>query len=144
MENNSPKKRSKITKLFYVLVGHLSLGLGLVGIVLPLLPTTPFVLLAAACYMRGSVSLYNRLINHRLLGPYIMDYRGGKGIPMNVKITALVLIWITIPLSVFFLIQQYYVRLALMAIAFAVSVMIWRLPTIRQTSKETCHIDVGK
>ena len=141
MEDKDFKKRRKIAKLFFVLVGHLSLGLGLVGIVVPLLPTTPFLLLAAACYMRGSESLYNRLISHHLLGPYITRYREGKGIPMNLKVTLLVLIWITIPLSAFFLVQQLYVRLALLAIAMVVSAMIWRLPTLSQASREDGNND---
>lgn len=141
MEDKDFKKRRKISKLFFVLVGHLSLGLGLVGIVVPLLPTTPFLLLAAACYMRGSEPLYNRLINHHLLGPYITRYREGKGIPMKLKVTLLVLIWITIPLSAFFLVQQLYVRLALLAIAMVVSAMIGRLPTLSEASREDGNND---
>ena len=141
MEDKEFKKRRKISKLFFVLVGHLSLGLGLVGIVVPLLPTTPFLLLAAACYMRGSERLYNRLINHPLLGPYITSYREGKGIPIKLKGTLLVLIWITIPLSAIFLVQQLYLRLALLAIAMVVSAIIWRLPTLRQASREDGNND---
>lgn len=144
MDDSDFNNRSKLAKLFFILVGHLSLGLGLVGIVVPLLPTTPFLLLAAACYMRGSESLYKRLINHHLLGPYILGYREGKGIPMNLKVSIIVLIWITIPLSAIFLIQLIYVRLTLFAIALTVSVMIWRQPTARQTSREIGNVDAVK
>ena len=143
MEDKDFKKRRKISKLFFVLVGHLSLGLGLVGIVVPLLPTTPFLLLAAACYLRGSERLYNRLINHRLLGPYISNYREGKGIPMKLKVTLLVLIWITIPLSAILLIQQLYVRLVLLTIAIVVSAIIWRLPTLSQASRDVHATESG-
>ena len=143
MEDKDFKKRRKISKLFFVLVGHLSLGLGLVGMVVPLLPTTPFLLLAAACYMRGSEPLYNWLMNHHLLGPYIANYREGKGIPMKLKVTLLVLIWITIPLSAIILIEQLYVRLALLAIAMVVSAMIWRLPTMSQAFRDVHATESG-
>ena len=107
----------------------MSLVLGAIGIVVPLLPTTPFLLLAAACYMRGSESLYNWLINHRLFGPYIKNYREGKGISLKLKIVLIVLIWITIPLSAFFIVDNLIVRVILFAIAVIVSMFLLSLPT---------------
>ncbi len=77
----------------------------------------------------------------RVLGPYITSYREGKGIPIKLKATLLVLIWITIPLSAIFLVQQLYLRLALLAIPMVVSTIIWRLPTLRQASREDGNND---
>ena len=144
MEGNNLNKRKKISKLFFILVGHISLGIGLIGIVVPLLPTTPFLLLAAACYIQGSEPLYNWLINQRLLGPYIISYREGKGITAKLKFTLIALIWTTIPLSAIFLLQQLYVRLILFAIAIMVSAIIWRLPTNNQASLKDENTDTIK
>jgi uncharacterized protein len=121
------KNRRRFTKLLMMLAGHVSLGLGLLGIVLPLLPTTPFVLLAAACYMRGSESLYNWLMNQRLLGPYIAKYRAGGGVGRRLKVGLIALIWITITISAMGLFDSVYIRLILFGIAAIVSLVIWRL-----------------
>ncbi len=131
-EGSAFKKSKKISKLLFVLAGHVSLGMGLIGIVVPLLPTTPCLLLAAACYIRGSENLYNWLIHQRFLGPYIASYREGRGIPLKLKFTLIALIWFMISLSAFTLLQQIHVRLILFAIAIAISAIIWRLPTNRQ------------
>ena len=125
MRSNNLKNRHLVSKLFFVLVGHISLGLGLIGIALPLLPTTPFLLLAAACYVRGSEPLYKWLLNQPLLGAYITHYQEGKGLPLRLKITLIALLWITIPLSAFFYIKQPYVILLLFGIAAVVSAFIW-------------------
>ena len=105
------------------------MALGTVGILVPLLPTTPFLLLAAACYVRGSKTSYNWLINHRLFGAYIKNYREGGGISRKLKIALIALIWITIPLSAILLIENPSVRGVLFAIAVIITILIFRLPT---------------
>ena len=69
-------------KTLYIVIGTISLALGILGIFLPLLPTTPFLLLTAALYFKGSSRLYNWLLNHRYFGPYIRNYRENKVIPL--------------------------------------------------------------
>ena len=73
-------------KTLYIVIGTISLALGILGIFLPLLPTTPFLLLTAALYFKGSFRLYNWLLNHRYFGPYIRNYRENKAIPLRAKI----------------------------------------------------------
>ena len=80
-------------KTLYIVIGTISLALGILGIFLPLLPTTPFLLLTAALYFKGSSRLYNWLLNHRYFGPYIRNYRENKAIPLRAKIVSLVLMW---------------------------------------------------
>ncbi|HZI20223.1 MAG TPA: YbaN family protein [Pyrinomonadaceae bacterium] len=81
-------------KLILNFVGTACVALGLLGAVLPLLPTTPFLLLASACYLRGSERLHSRLVNHRLLGPYLASFRrGGGGLPLRAKVYTLLLLW---------------------------------------------------
>jgi methylthioribose-1-phosphate isomerase len=74
-------------------------ALGVIGIFLPVLPTTPFLLLAAACFVRSSKSFYLWLIHHRQLGPWIRDYLEGQGIPLKAKVYSIALMWLSIGLS---------------------------------------------
>ena len=82
-------------KCVYVILGSLALALGVLGIFLPVLPTTPFLLLAAAAYVRGSGRAYNWLINQRYLGAHIRDFREHRVVPVRAKIMAISLLWIT-------------------------------------------------
>lgn len=82
-------------------VGWLSVVLGVIGIFLPVLPTTPFLLLAAACFMRSSQRFYDWLVNHPKLGPWIRDYLDGEGIPLKGKVYAIGLMWCSILISGF-------------------------------------------
>ena len=83
-------------KAIYIFLGGLSLGLGVAGIFLPLLPTTPFLLLSAALWLRSSPRLYQWLLNHKRLGPYISDFLEHKAIPLRVKVISVSLVWITL------------------------------------------------
>ena len=76
-------------------LGALSLVLGIVGIFVPLLPTTPFLLLSAALWVRSSPRLYEWLLAHRLFGSYIRNYREHRAIPLHAKIATLVLMWVS-------------------------------------------------
>ena len=102
-------------------IGTLSVALGVLGILLPVLPTTPFLLLAAACYIRSSDRFYNWLITNRWLGNYIRNYREGHGIPLRTKIFAITLIWITIGFSAIFVVPLLIVKILLVAIAIGVT-----------------------
>ena len=100
-------------KTLYIVIGTISLALGILGIFLPLLPTTPFLLLTAALYFKGSSHLYNWLLNHRYFGPYIRNYRENKAIPLRAKIVSLVLMWGTMLYCIFFLIPLIWVKVLL-------------------------------
>ena len=89
-------------KTLYIALGTLSLALGILGIFLPLLPTTPFLLLTAALYFKSSPRLYNWLLNQKHLGPYIRNFRENKAIPLRAKIISISLMWITMLYCVFF------------------------------------------
>lgn len=125
-------KRHRITKAFLIAAGTISLALGAIGIVLPILPTTPFLLLSAACYCRSSDRLYKWLLTNKWFGEYIKNYREGKGVPLKTKIIALTVLWATIAYSAFFFMRILEVQLILLAVAVAVSVHILRLPTFKK------------
>jgi uncharacterized membrane protein YbaN (DUF454 family) len=115
-----------------MIAGTVSLVFAVVGLVLPLIPTTPFLLLTAACYCRSSERLYNWLINNKWFGEYIRNYREGKGIPLKTKIFALTFLWVTISISALFLVPILIVQVVLLVVAIAVSIHILRLPTYRK------------
>ena len=102
------------------------MALGVLGIVLPLLPTTPFLLLGAACYARSSEKLYDWLLGNRWFGRYIRNYREGKGIPLRRAAAAIALLWLTIGYAAFVAVSQWWIRLLLLAIAGGVTVHLVR------------------
>jgi uncharacterized membrane protein YbaN (DUF454 family) len=81
-------------------------GLGAIGIVFPILPTTPFLLAAAACFCKSSKRMYSWLMNNKWFGEYIKNYKEGRGLPLKTKITALVVLWVTIGFSTGFLLNR--------------------------------------
>ncbi len=121
-----------LKKLFLIAAGTISVGLGLMGIFLPVLPTTPFLLLAAACYVHSSPKFYRWLVTNKLFGKYISNYQEKKAIPLKVKITALILLWTTILLSVFLVFDHWSIRLLLLLIASAVTLHILSLKTLEE------------
>jgi hypothetical protein len=109
--------------------GSLCVALGVVGMFLPVLPTTPFLLLAAVCYARSSKRLYHGLITNRWFGEYIRNYREGRGISRSHKTAVLLLLWLTIGFSVVFGVQLWWVRLLLLGIAVGVTIHILKIRT---------------
>ena len=97
----------------------------------PLLPTTPFLLLTAALYFKGSPRLYNWLLNHRHFGPYIRNFRENKAIPLRAKIISLVLMWGTMLYCIFFLIPLLWVKILLGLIAAGVTYHILSFKTLK-------------
>ena len=108
-------------KAIYILLGGLSLGLGVAGIFLPLLPTTPFLLLSAALWLRSSPRLYHWLLNHKRLGPYIRDFLEHKAIPLRVKIISVSLVWITLLYCALFVAWVWWLALLFILLAVALS-----------------------
>ena len=108
------------------------MGLGTLGIFLPLLPTTPFLLLAAACYARGSKRFYNWLVSNRWFGNYIKNYRERKALPLRIKAFSIVLLWATIGYSAVFVVSIPLVRAILVGIAIGVTVHITLIRTLHR------------
>jgi uncharacterized membrane protein YbaN (DUF454 family) len=121
----------KLVRAFFFVAGTVSLVLGAIGIVLPILPTTPFLLLALACYFRSSERMTNWMLNNKYFGKYIRNYRDGKGIPLKTKLFALTILWTTIVISSFFIIPVLIVQIILFIVATAVTIHLVRLPTYR-------------
>lgn len=117
-------------KAIYILFGTLSLILGIIGIFLPLLPTTPFLLLAAALYVRCSPRLYDWLLNQKYLGPYIRNFRENKAIPLKAKVISITLIWTSILYCVFCIVPYGWLKIVLLLIAAGTSYHILSFKTV--------------
>lgn len=119
----------RIRASILLVCGWTSLAFGVVGLVVPVLPTVPFVLLAAACFVRGSERSHRWLVTHPLFGRHIADFEAGRGIARRAKIVALATLWASVLLSVLLFVPLLAADLAMLAVAAAVSVYILRLPT---------------
>lgn len=110
--------------------GVAAVGLGIAGLVLPVLPTTPFLLLAAYLFARSSKAHYDRLLAHRLLGPYIRDFAERRGLRRRAKVRALLLLWAVLLPSSLWLGHRHLSGLLLLLVGAGVSVYLLRLPTL--------------
>jgi len=126
------KARGTWIRILLIVAGTFFMGLGIVGIFVPLLPTTPFLLLAAACYARSSQRCYGWLLNNKWFGNYIRSYLERKGVPLKAKVATITLLWITIGSSIAFAVQSFVIRLILVLIAIGVSVHIRCIRTLKQ------------
>ena len=132
------KTRPKLVRAIFFVAGTVSLAFGTIGIVVPLLPTTPLLLLAVACYCRSSERMTRWILTNKYFGNYIRRYREGKGIPLKTKIVALATLWIIISYSAFFVVNHWWiVQLVLLVIAAAVTIHIVKLPTYRENKPQT-------
>lgn len=120
-------------KYVLVFLGSVSLILGIIGMFLPLLPTTPFLLLSAALYFRSSPRLYERLLAHPHLGPYIKNFREHKAIPLRVKIVSVTMVWATLLYCAVCISKEWWMSVIFIAIAIGVTVHILRYRTLKMT-----------
>ncbi|WP_211340590.1 YbaN family protein [Mesobacillus subterraneus] len=117
-------------KALLIIIGTLSISLGIIGIVVPLLPTTPLILLGAACYVKASDKLYQKLIQNKWLGSYIQDFREKNGITRKNKILSLSMMWGSIILTIIILDAPFWLAAILIIIAVSVSAWILSFDTL--------------
>ena len=122
--------KSDLRKGLLSICGVLAVVLATLGIVLPLLPTTPFLLLAAACFIRSSDRLYRWLIAHKWFGPYIRNYREHRALTLRAKVMTVVLLWITLGFTIFGLIDDLMIQIALFLIGSGVTLHVLRYKTL--------------
>ena len=124
------KVSNKFLRGLLLISGILSVIIGLIGVFLPILPTTPFLLLAAFCFAKSSHNFYYWLLHNRLFGEYIKDYREKRGVPLKVKVFAISFLWITILVSAFIIIQILYISILLVLIAIGVTIHLLSIHTL--------------
>ncbi|MFW6120133.1 MAG: YbaN family protein [Petrotogales bacterium] len=134
-------KKIKIKLL--LIAGSVSLGLGVIGIVMPILPTTPFLLLTAYCYLRSSRRLYVWLISHGIFGAYIYSYMKYKAIKKSARIGALCFLWGTLVLSMI-IVWNPYIVLILLGVGIGVTIHLFKLNTLSNENITRAQTDIKK
>lgn len=119
-------------RFLLAIIGSVSLALGIMGIFLPVLPTTPFLLLSAALYMRSSQRLYGWLMSHKHLGPYIKNFREHKALPLRVKIVSVTMVWATLLYCAFVVAKEWWMSAMFIAIATGVTIHILSYKTLKK------------
>jgi len=129
-EDIDANRRSAVRRILWVVLGSLCLLIAAIGVFVPVLPTTPLLLLTAACYVRGSQRFHHWLLSNRLFGGYLRDYAEGRGVPTRTKAISLVMLWGVILWSVL-RVEHIHIRFALLLVALAVSAHVLTRPTLR-------------
>ncbi len=119
---------SKTVRWLLWLAGTVALILGIVGAFLPVLPTTPFILLAAACYAKASERFHRRLLNHPTFGPTIRNWEQYRSIAPKTKRIAVSMMTLSIGVSIYVVREHLWLQLMLATIAVSVGTWMWRLP----------------
>ena len=119
-------------KILLAILGSVSLALGIMGIFLPVLPTTPFLLLSAALYMRSSQRLYEWLMSHKHLGPYIKNFKEHKALPLRVKIVSVTMVWATLLYCALGVAKEWWMSVMFIAIATGVTIHILSYKTLKK------------
>jgi hypothetical protein len=121
---------SPFKRRLMVAAGFACLLLGALGILIPVLPTTPFLLLAAGLFLRSSTRLYQWITAHRVFGPFILNYRLYRAVPRRSKIAAIVLLWLTIGSSILWAVDAWWLRALLLVVAVAVTLHLARMKVL--------------
>jgi len=127
--NEVKHHRSLSVRVLLVALGTLFVIIGIIGIFLPILPTTPFMLLAAACYAKSSSRFYNWIMNNRIFGPIIREWREHRSIPRKAKTIAMLLIVFTFGTSIVFFVPLFSVQVLLIILLIFMLFFMWRIPT---------------
>ncbi|MFC4404836.1 YbaN family protein [Gracilibacillus xinjiangensis] len=120
----------KFSQIVWMVGGLLSLAVGIVGVILPILPTTPLVILAAFCFGKSSPKLHNWIITNRYFGHYIADYQKGYGVPLRIKLFAILIVWTSV-LFTLLIIPLFLVKIFMLIVAISVTIFILTSPLLK-------------
>ena len=135
MVDPAANQKTSLKQALLITAGTICVVLAIFGIVLPVLPTTPFLLLAAICYERSSPRFHSWLLTNRWFGSYIKNYREGKGIPLRQKVITLAILWATIVAGIVFAQLNWWISLLLLGIAVGVTIHLARIKTAKPNDK---------
>lgn len=136
------KSKNRVVRVLLIIGGSLSVIFAVLGIFLPLLPTTPLLLLAAYCFGKSSSRIHSWLINNKWFGSYIKNYQAGRGIPLYSKITAIISMWLVMGASAIWGTDLLIVRIILPIVGTGVTIHLLRMPTFKET--KNYQIDLNR
>lgn len=133
MEKPSQNIARKMMKPLFFSIGLIMLVLGLIGIMVPGMPTTIFMIIAAACFFRSSEKFYNWVVNNKLFGKAVLDYRSGNGMPLKAKLMAWGMMWIFGSYAIFIAIPDrlLYIRIFVLVLMIIGTIVVYRVPVKR-------------
>ncbi len=132
----TPREVKGLVKSLWFAAGTLFLTIGIVGVALPILPTTPFLLLAAVCYLRGSKRMYDWMMTNKVFGRYLRDYYEGRGMSSKVKLGTITFLWVAISITAIFFTDELWLRMLLMTVAVVVSAHVATIRPRRRGSRD--------
>jgi uncharacterized membrane protein YbaN (DUF454 family) len=132
----------KFIRVLLIACGMLCVVLGVLGLFVPVLPTTPFLLLAAICYARSSERFYHWFLNNQWFGEYIKNYREGRGIPLREKTLTLIALWLTIGSTILLVVSAWWGQLILLGVAVGVTIHLVRTKTFKRDANAPLAKDV--
>lgn len=141
---DAPGEMREGIRLLLIIAGTACVVLGVVGMFLPILPTTPFLLLAAVCYARSSRRFYHWLLTNRWFGRYIRNYREGRGIPLREKAAIILLLWLTIVYAAWFVARPWWLKAILLGIAVGVTIHLVKTKTLKPEDGEPEPVGEGE
>ena len=126
--------RSRVSRMVWFSLGFTIMSIGLIGIVVPGLPTTPLMILAAVCYAKSSQKFYDWVINHKLFGHHVKNYREGKGIPSKSKKIIIPTLWVFVLFAVFIGIPKHhiYAKIVTFVLGLIGTIYILRIPNLKE------------
>lgn len=130
-EEKQIKPVTGVMKALLITAGFISIGLGILGAILPLIPTTPFLLFASFCFVRSSDKLYAKLINSKYLGEYIRNFQEGRGMPLKAKYISILLLWASLIFSMVRF-PQIYVYIIALITGIGVTLLILKIKTLEK------------
>jgi uncharacterized membrane protein YbaN (DUF454 family) len=122
-------QKQSFRKLILTVIGSLSLALGIIGVILPVLPTTPFILFSAWCFYRGSDRFHNWIINHAYFGPIIKEYGDSEGMTIESKVKAIGMTWTAVLLTAIFVLDSFLMRTLIIIIAGIGTIFLLKIKT---------------
>lgn len=132
---NSNHVKSAFLRWLLISCGWIFIVSGVIGIFLPIVPTVPFLLLAAACFAKSSERFHTWLVEHNHLGPLLRDYLKGAGVPLRAKLAAICMIWVSFPASAYLVAEAFWLRVLLLSTAAAITLYLLSLPTAPQNDR---------
>jgi uncharacterized protein len=130
---------SRLARMMYGLAGSLALMLGVIGIFLPGLPTTPFILLSAACFAKGSPRVHQWMLRHAVLGPMLRNWEEHRSLTLRIKCVAIISMSLMLGVSIWTFSGQPWIQASLLALGAMGAAMILRIPTRDQHSKSSSN-----
>jgi len=128
--NENEQSLKKSIKILLIIAGTFFVGIGIVGIFIPILPTTPFLLISAALYAKSSKRFYGWILKNKIFGRYIKNYREGRGISLGLKTIVISLLWVTIICSLIFIVDVLWLKILMVIIAIGVSIHVIRIKPV--------------